>query len=97
MTLEEQTAWVHEVLAQHPDVAATAWRVTVIAGLASIEVTGGYHVAHQWHEAVGGRIFPSLTNASGVRRQSIVGRHVTVEVIESTGVSRAGAPLVGGA
>jgi len=97
MTLEEQTAWVHEVLAQHPDVAKTAWRVTVIAGLASIEVTGGYHEAHAWHSAVGGRIWPSVTNASGVRRQLVQGHHVTVDCVLETGVSRTGLPLVGGA
>jgi len=97
MTLEEQTAWVHEVLAQHPDIAKTAWRVTVIAGLASIEVTGGYSEANAWHAAVGGRIFPSLTNAAGVRRQSILSRHVTVEVIGNTNATRTGLPLVGGA
>jgi hypothetical protein len=96
MTLEEQTAWVHEVLAQHPDIAKTAWRVTVIAGLASIEVTGGYREAHDWHSAVGGRIFPSLVNADGIRRQMIAGRHVTVDIVQS-GVSRTGSPLVGGA
>jgi hypothetical protein len=97
MTLEEQTAWVHEVLAQHPDVAKTAWRVTVIAGLASIEVTGGYAEANAWRLAVGGRIHPSVTNASGVRRQLVQGRHVTVDCVLQTGVSRTGLPLVGGA
>lgn len=96
MTLQEQTAWVYELMIAHPDIAKTAWRVTVTAGLVSIEVTGGYSEAHQWHSAVGGRIFPSLVNADGVRRQSILSRHVTVEVIQ-TGVSRTGAPLVGGA
>lgn len=97
MTLSEQTAWVYELMQQHPDIAKTAWRVTVIAGLASIEVSGGYHEAHAWHSAVGGRIFPSVTNAEGIRRQMIHGRHVTVDCVLATGVSRTGAPLVGGA
>lgn len=93
-TLPEQTRWVDDLLHQHPEIASTAWRVTVIAGLVSIEVTGGYHEADLWHSAVGGRIFPSITNAVGVRRQYVISRYVTVEVIQS-GVSRSGLPLVG--
>jgi hypothetical protein len=96
VTLPEQTHWIDNLLREFPEIAATAWRVTVIAGLVSVEVTGGYHEANLWHGAVGGRIFPSLTNAAGVRRQTIASRHVTVECIQ-TGVSRTGAPLVGGA
>src|SRR3546814_8114164 len=45
---------------RNPALTATAWRVTVIAGLVSIEVTGGYTEANLWHGAVGGRIFPSV-------------------------------------
>lgn len=96
MTLPEQTEWVNGLLHQFPAIAETAWRVTVVAGLVSIEVDGGYHEAHAWHSAVGGRIFPSSTNASGVRRQTIAGRHITVECVLQTGVSRTGLPLVGG-
>lgn len=93
-TLPDNTKWIDDLLHNFPEIAATAWRVTVIAGLVSIEVTGGYHEANLWHSAVGGRIFPSITNAAGVRRQTVAGRHVTVECIE-TGVSRSGLPLVG--
>lgn len=95
MTLTEQTDWVNTLLQQFPAIAETAWRVTVVAGLVSIEVDGGYNEAHAWHSAVGGRIFPSYTNASGVRRQTVAGRHVTVDVVQQ-GVSRTGLPLVGG-
>jgi hypothetical protein len=93
-TLTEDTKWVDDLLHDFPELAATAWRVTVIAGLVSIEVTGGFTEAHLWHSAVGGRIFPSITNAAGVRRQTVAGRHVTVECVQS-GVSRSGLPLVG--
>jgi hypothetical protein len=96
-TLPENTHWVDGLLQAHPELAVTAWRVTVIAGLVSVEVSGAYHEAQMWHAAVGGRIFPSLTNAAGVRRQSILSRHVTVEVIGSTNATRTGLPLVGGA
>ena len=97
VTLPENTRWVDGLLHAHPELAVTAWRVTVIAGLVSVEVNGGYHEANMWHGAVGGRIFPSLTNAAGVRRQTIASRYVTVEVIGNTNATRTGLPLVGGA
>jgi len=90
MTLPEHTSWINTLLHDHPDIAKTAWRVTVIAGLVSIEVDGGYDEAHAWHSAVGGRIFPSFTNASGVRRQVVAGRHVTVDIVRQTGATRTG-------
>jgi len=95
VTLPENTRWIDALLHEHPELAA--WRVTVIAGLVSVEVTGGYAEANAWHGAVGGRILPSVTNAAGVRRQSILSRHVTVEVIGNTNATRTGLPLVGGA
>jgi hypothetical protein len=92
--LLENIDWIGQLLANNPALAATAWRVTIIAGLASVEVTGGYDEAHLWHSAVGGRILPSVTNAAGVRRQLVVGRFVTVDVVQE-GVSRTGLPLAG--
>jgi len=94
-SLPENTHWIDQLLAANPALAETAWRLTVIAGLVSVEVTGGYHEANLWHSAVGGRIFPSFTNASGVRRQTIASRTVTVECVVQTGASRTGLPLVG--
>ena len=93
-SLPESAQWIDQLLDRNPTLAATAWRVTVIAGLVSIEVTGGYTEANLWHGAVGGRIFPSVTNAAGVRRQLVLGRQVTVDVVGQLGSSRTGAALV---
>lgn len=93
-SLLEQLAWVLTLLTDHPDL--TPWRVTVIDGLVSVEVEGGWETTHAWQSVVGGRIEPSLTNASGVRRQHLTGRHITVEVVGRTGTTRTGLPLVGG-
>jgi hypothetical protein len=94
LTLADNTKWIDDLLHDFPDLGTTAWRVTVIAGLVSIEVTGGYDEANLWRSVVGGRILPSHTNAAGVRRQTILGRHVTVEVIQQTGATRTGLPVV---
>jgi hypothetical protein len=95
-SLPENTHWIDQLLADNPTLAETAWRLTVITGLVSIEVNGGFHEAHLWHSAVGGRIFPSFTNASGVRRQTVASRHVTVECVVQLDSTRTGLPLVGG-
>jgi hypothetical protein len=94
VSLLENIDWIGQLLANNPALAATAWRVTIIAGLVSIEVTGGYDEAHVWHSAVGGRILPSVTNAAGVRRQLVLARFVTVDVVQE-GVSRTGLPRAG--
>jgi hypothetical protein len=94
LSVVENLDWIGQLLADNPTLAATAWRLTVIAGLVSVEVTGGYDEAHLWHSAVGGRILPSVTNAAGVRRQLVVGRYVTIDVVQQ-GVSRTGLPLAG--
>ena len=94
ITLPDQTQWVNDLLHHHPVLATTAWRVTCVAGLVSIEVAGGYSEAHDWHAAVGGRIFPSIVNAQGVRRQTVMSRLVTVECVMQ-GTFRTGTPLAG--
>lgn len=91
-TLPDQTQWVNDLLHDHPVLANTAWRVTCVAGLVSIEVQGGYNEAHDWHSAVGGKIFPSMVNAHGIRRQLIMSRFVTVEVVQQ-GMPRTGVEL----
>jgi hypothetical protein len=94
LTLADNAKWVDDLLHDFPDLGTTAWRVTVIAGLVSIEVTGGYDEANLWRSVVGGRMDPAQTNAAGVRRQHITGRHVTVELVSQTGATRTGLPVV---
>lgn len=76
-------AWLEGVVAASPLLQSTAWEVYTLDGQLWVKVDGGHFEAHAWHVAVGGYQLPSYFDGHGVRRSTILGIRVHVEVVDS--------------
>jgi hypothetical protein len=84
MTMDEivaDLAWVENLIAATPLLAAMRYVVAERDGVVAVEVQGAHYEARAWRHAINGRICPSHIDVHGVRRQLIIGARVQVQVV----------------
>jgi len=74
-------AWVENLIAATPLLAAMRHVVAERDGIVSVEVQGAHYEARAWRHAINGRICPSHIDVHGVRRQLIIGARVQIQVV----------------
>jgi hypothetical protein len=84
MALDEiisDLAWVENLIAATPVLAAMRHVVVERDGIVAVEVQGAHYEARAWRHAINGRICPSHIDVNGVRRQLVIGMRVQVQVV----------------
>lgn len=74
--------YVENLITAHLELQATGPSIHVYDGHVSVEVSGSQYEARAWRAAVEGRILPSHVDIHGVRRQVVLSKRVTVNVVE---------------
>jgi len=75
--------YVETLISQHLGLQATSHAIHVHETQVSVEVMGAHHEAYAWRAAINGRILPAHIDIHGVRRQVVLGKRVSVNVVEN--------------
>jgi hypothetical protein len=75
-------AWIQETISRNPVLANMQHKIVKDAGHLSVEVLGAHFEARAWRAAINGIIRPSWIDVRGVRHQLVIGKGVTVDVVD---------------
>lgn len=74
--------YVETLVSEHIELQATSHTIHVHDQQVSVEVMGGIYEARAWRAAIDGRGFPSHMDLHGVRRQLVLGKRISVNIVE---------------